>query len=192
MQSVGSCQPSVHKEDALRWEVLCVQGLWGSFSNKSAFMEHPVADSGEASCVQGVLTGIGKRTDRRAPDGSLREELCVCRECGQGSCDQSAFFTHCRENPYVGILWGCSSQLLLIAAEMNSSLDLLSATGSCTSQGMPPGQRLIDTGRQNPSRTLLGQLHRVIPDPKVPMKLNDLKHIAGQLLPLPSPVLIPR
>ena len=110
MQSVGSCQPSVHKEDALRWEVLCVQGLWGGFSNKSAFMEHPVADSGEASCVQGVLTGIGKRTDRRAPDGSLREELCVCRECGQGSCDQSAFFTHCRENPYVGILWGCSSQ----------------------------------------------------------------------------------
>lgn len=36
----------------------------------------------EVSCVRGVLVNLNKGKNRQAQDGTLREELCVCKECG--------------------------------------------------------------------------------------------------------------
>lgn len=67
---------------ALRWEVLCVQELWGGDSSKSTVTEHPMAA-------------------RQAPDGPLREELCVCGTVGKALVISQPS-SHATGRPHVG------------------------------------------------------------------------------------------
>ncbi|KAJ8778020.1 hypothetical protein J1605_001172 [Eschrichtius robustus] len=132
--------------------------------------ELETSSSGAVNCQECELDCSPKSNCITNQTILLGEKPYVCRECGRGFKDKSNLirhhWTHSVEKPYVYIECG---------------------------RGFSQVSTLINHRRTHSvKKPYMCKECGVVPDPKVPMRLNDLKHIAGQLLPLPSPVLIPR